>query len=422
MWPNANRYPQLAQRWRSLYAFIRFTLRGFVNDNGLRTASALAYTTLLSLVPLFTVIYSMLSAFPAFQEVEENIREFIFANFVPASGTVVQNYLLSFTQKTSKLTSFGIGFLIISALLMLKTIDNAFNSLWGITRRRSPMASFIVYWAILTLGPLLIGAGVFVTSSLLSLPWFKDLEISSWLALLPFISSSVAFTLFYIIVPNRPVPWRNAVLGALIAAALFGAAKTGFALYVSNSTANETIYGALAVIPFFLGWIYLSWVIILLGAQITYALTVFNWHSGNEQIHEVDNNFMLAYRLIGHLWEAQCRGDSIQPEQLMLNEHWDSETALMDVVHTLEKAQWVGRMERNRWVLLRDLGELRLVDLYRLMAGGLHSLSNGHDDAWEYNLRPVLVQLNEHTETVMHMPLKQLYQSQEAQTAPDKVG
>lgn len=400
-----------------LYYFARFVVQGFVAGNGLRTASALAYTTLLSLVPLFTVVYSVVAAFPAFQGVEEQVRAFIFNNFVPTSGEIVQKYLLDFSQKTSNLTSFGILFLILSALLMLKTIDAAFNSIWGITNRRTPMGSFMMYWAVLTLGPLLIGAGVFVTSSLLSMEWFKEMNSASWLPILPFVSSTVAFSLFYMMIPNRQVPWRNALIGGLIAASMFDLAKRGFVFYVSTSTANETIYGALAVVPLFLLWIYLSWIIVLIGAQMTYALSVFNWQSATAKIHEVDNQFFQAYLLLGHMWQAQNEGKPLTVQHLMQRERWHDEEALLYVLKKLENAHWIGRLERNRWALLRDLQETDLLDLYHLMAGGLASLPQAEEAGWAQNLQIVLERLNTQTVDIMNIPLKQLYLNPETPAA-----
>ncbi len=421
IWPSCQGL--LLRAWH----FGRFLVQRFIEDNCLQIASSLAYTSLLSLVPLMALIFNTFSAFPMFKSVEADIQNFIFSNFVPASGEVIRSYLETFQAQTSKLTIVGIGFLIITALLMLETIDNALNRIWRSRRQRSPIRSFMVYWSILTLGPLLIGVGVFATSYLISMPWLSDVERTTWqnlLAWLPFFTTTVAFTLLYMIIPNRNVPWIPGVTGGLLAAILFEVAKKGFALYAVNTDAYQTIYGTLATIPLFLIWIYVSWVVILLGAEITYCLTIFRWEEDCcPEMHESDNSFMRAYRVVGHLWQAQCQGQGRSTENLLEQENWSDELRLRWILEKLEQARWVYRTENEQWLLARDLGENTLLDLYRLMSGGLLSNLPPHSDHWTHNLQPLLGRLNQCTIEVMNLPLKQLYRrEQEKEFSQSHVG
>ncbi|WP_206196693.1 YihY family inner membrane protein [Zooshikella ganghwensis] len=266
---------------RKLAVFARYIGQRFVQDGCLQSAAALTYTTLFAVVPLMTVTYSMLAAIPTFQGVGDEIQSFIFSNFVPSAGATVQSYLADFSTQARKLTFVGVAFLIVTALLMLKTIEEVLNKIWRVEQGRKGLASFLLYWAILSLGPLLLGCGFALTSYITSVELIMDatdLIISrQWLLqIVPPLLTAAAFCLIYIAVPNRPVRFKHALLGGLLAAALFELAKKGFALFVSLSPSYELVYGAFAAVPLFLLWIYLSWNIILLGAELVRALNF--WH------------------------------------------------------------------------------------------------------------------------------------------------
>ncbi len=403
--------------------FYLFVQNRFIEDNALGSASALAYTTLLSLIPLLVVTYAILTAFPLFTNAEEQLRSFIFRNLVPASGEVVQEYIMQFMQHSSRLTAVGVASLVVTALLMLQTIDVSLNRIWRTTQDRPLIRSFMIYWVVLTLGPLLIGAGAFVTASLLSIPWLAQMQDSLWLIWLPFVSSTMAFALFYMIIPNRLVPFRHALLGGLFAAALFGLAKKAFALYAIHSSVYQTLYGVMSVIPMFLVWIYVSWVVVLLGAEVTYCLGVFNWKHADTEVHETDNRFLLAFRLLGYLWEAQCKGKGMTEKFLYTKEPNQPIDLVNAILIQLEQGAYVTRIDRNQWLLVRDLGEIKLIDLYRLMSGGFshltaneHNADNEPTHPWDEQLHPILARLQGQASQLMDVPLKILYQHPETST------
>ncbi len=240
-------------------------------------AGNLAYVSLLSLVPLVAVIFALFAAFPMFSDVSLQLRHFVFANFMPATGDVIQNYIEQFVANSSKMTAVGACGLIVTALLLMYAIDSALNTIWRSTRARPKVYSFAVYWMILTLGPLLAGASLAISSYLLSLRWASELNsvIDDVLRIFPLILSWLSFWLLYSIVPTTRVPNRDAMTGALVAALLFELGKKGFALYITMFPSYQLIYGVLAVIPILFVWVYWTWCIVLLGAEITVTLGVY---------------------------------------------------------------------------------------------------------------------------------------------------
>ncbi len=240
-------------------------------------AGNLAYVSLLSLVPLVAVIFALFSAFPMFAEVSLQLRHFVFANFIPATGDVIQNYIEQFVANSSKMTAVGACGLIVTALLLMYSIDSALNTIWRSKKVRPKVYSFAVYWMILTLGPLLAGASLAISSYLLSLRWASDLNgaIDNVLRIFPLILSWLSFWLLYSVVPTTRVPNRDAVVGALVAAVFFELGKKGFALYITMFPSYQLIYGVLAVIPILFVWVYWTWCIVLLGAEITVTLGVY---------------------------------------------------------------------------------------------------------------------------------------------------
>ena len=351
--------------------FIKLLGSRFVEDQGLPSAASLTYVTLLSLVPLMTVSLAVFSAFPVSERVTDEIQDFVFANFIPASGEVLQQYLQQFSQKASQLTGAGFLFLIVVALALMANIDRAFNTIWRVKKKRSPLSQFIVYWAILSLGPLLIGVSMAVPSYLVSLPLFSDAAATlgvgrRLLGLTPLLASATAFTLLYAVVPNRRVPIKNAIAGGVLAAILFEFAKRGFAFYLTSFPAYEAIYGALAAIPIFLVWVYLSWVVTLLGAEFSCCLGIYEdeWTIAESDV--AGSWLFLAFKLLQRLWQAQQVGDVLPIKRIAKEIKGGSEERLETMLYDLANANLVLKGEGGGWALAKDMSEVSLIDLHRI--------------------------------------------------------
>ena len=404
----------LLKPFRGIAAFVMYFIRRFCMDRGLSVASELSYTTLLSIVPLMAVVFGLMAAFPGFVHVRERIQGFIFSNFVPAAGEVIEQYLMIFTGNASKITGVGVVFLIVTALMMMATIDRSFNAIWQVREKRSPLGSFTVYWAVLTLVPLLLGASMVVTSEVQPSAWLSNaaatfVRETRNLDIMPFMATMLAFFLLYVVVPNRRVPLLHAAAGGVFAALLFVGAKIGFSLYVSSFHTLASIYGALATIPIFLIWIFVSWVVALLGAEFTRSLSTFRAEALGRRGMHPGGDFACAYRLLGHLWQAQLNGHGLNIRELLDREPALPEDRLLEIMDEFSAAGLVQPTPERRWVLARDLGELSLSDLYNLLPFAVRVLPESRD-AWDRSLHQVLDVAVNNLHAHMDVPLKQLFQ------------
>jgi membrane protein len=274
------------------HSFSRFVWQHLQASQWQLNAAALTYTSLFALVPIMTVSYVVLSFMPQLEIVQHQVEQFIFSHFLPDTGNQVKVYLNQFSQQTRKLTVPGIFMLIITALMMLKTIENTFNNIWGVKQGRRGVDSFLLYWAVLSLGPVLLGAGLMFSTYLFSLNFFtdvKEMEVVQPFVLqlgqfVPLLLTTASLCLIYSAVPNCSVPLKHAFIGAFIAAIIFELSKTLFALSIKHSS-YTLIYGAFAAVPLFLMWIYLCWAIVLFGAVLVRCLGIYGQHVINQEAY-----------------------------------------------------------------------------------------------------------------------------------------
>lgn len=259
------------------YQYLLFVWRRSEQDNIKVPAGHLAYVTLLSIVPLLAVIFYMLSAFPVFADLKKILENLIYNNLLPTSGDTIQVHISGFIENTKKMSMMGIGSLIVIALLLISTIDQTINRIWRCTNKRSRIQAFTIYWTILSLGPVIIGASIALSSYLFTV-FQEDGSLSfvqRILSVMPFMLTWLTFAGVYTLVPHQRVSFRYALIGAFIATILFSFGTDLFRLYITNFPSQQIIYGALAVIPILFVWIYYTWLIVLIGAEVTATLEEF---------------------------------------------------------------------------------------------------------------------------------------------------
>ncbi len=337
---------------------LRYLMSRFVADRCSENAAALTYMSLFAMVPLLTVLYTMASAIPTFQGLEEQMQTFLFEHLMPQSSSEVENYLRDFSQQAKNLTGPGIVFLVVTAVLMLRNIEKAFNLIWRARENRSAVSSFLLYWAVLSLAPVALGLALGISTYLASFSNVLDqYDIFGAKALLlqlsPILLSAASFTLLYVAVPNCRVPFKHTVVGGLAAALAFHAARAVFTDLVVGSS-YTFIYGAFAAVPLFLLWIYLSWNIVLMGGILVHSL------SGYQDEEQSGRPTVLkALDVLYLFWQRQQAGKTVHEIELLNNSHrvtrgLDSETwrYLRDV---LMQKNIITQSDRGHYLLSRDL-------------------------------------------------------------------
>lgn len=398
-------------RW--LKSFVRHLWQHFGEVRCFESAAMLSYTTLLAIVPLMAVVIGVISAFPVFDQTVVQLQDFIFQNLVPATGDVVQQYLDQFVERSAGMTGTGTAFLIITAILLMATIEKSLNRIWCVDRQRGLTSRLLIYWSVLTLGPLLIGASLGLSSYLVALPLLAPEFARSWLqglflGLTPFMITLLAFTLIFIIVPNRRVQWHHALIGGLVSSILFELSKRGFVLYISHFPTYERLYGALATVPIFLIWIYLSWVVILLGASVTAALTTFSYQRADWRWNP-RHHLVLAIRLLGHLWQAQRGSGGLSSAELLGLEPGATDGDLQSLLVPMSNADLVHVDQDGDWFLSADLAEITLGDLYRILPFMLpvdESERLPEADALDHELRKMLNEIDQVAGPLLQRSLK----------------
>ena len=388
----------------TIWQFLGLLVSRFFKHKGPANAGSLAYTTLLSLVPLMAVMLAIFSAFPVADKVTEVIQHFIFDNFVPASGAAVQDYLGKFSENAGRMSGVGTVALLFVALMLMEAIDSALNDIWEVRRQRSFLKKFMIYWAVLSLGPVLIAVSVLASTYLISLPLVTEVTATGWghrmLGWIPIGASALAFGLVYLLVPNRDVKGWHAMLGGLLAAWLFELAKDGFALYVTTFPSYQTIYGAMAAIPLFLLWLYLTWLVVLLGAEFTHCLGIFRHETraGEGAGYKLE----AVIRILLDLGRAQESGVALSSRALAKHE-----AHIEALLHEMQEQNLVQRTESRRWVLGRSLQHLTLYQLYRDM-GCMLPAPGGQGWPEEAYLAAIYRKANDQLAEALDTPLSEL--------------
>ena len=370
---------------RKLLGFLRFIAFRFTDDHCAQVASSLTFTTLLALIPLITVTVTVFAAFPVFTDLMTQIKIFMLTNMVPeVAGKVITVYMTQFSAKAAKLTMLGIASLTITALLLMYTIDRAFNNIWRVRKPRTLFQRVLTYWTVLTIGPIILGASLSLTYYLVSfsLGYVKHAPLlgQTTLKLVPVALMSLAFTLLYSTVPNRYVPWKHAMVGGIFAGITFELMKRVFAWYITSFPTYTLVYGAFATFPIFLLWIYFSWLVVLLGAVIAAALS--HWRGGTWQTLRAPGwRFEAALRLLQALAEAQRAGHSAN--LAWLRRHVDLGLEEMEaLLDRLTQANFVRHAEKDAWLLSRAPQDISTADVFRLFVFDAVS-KNAVDDAYQ---------------------------------------
>jgi membrane protein len=347
--------------------FARFLAKRFLDERLFQAAAALAYTTLFALVPLAMVVFGVLSAFSAFQEWSVQLRDYVFANFVPGAAEDLKDTLNVFLSNTGKLTALGVVALMISLLITLNSIEATFNRIWRVSSARPKLSRFLVYWTVLTLGALMAAASLALSARFYALPVFattggKLLQNLS-LSLAPMVIELVAITAIYRVVPHRTIKWRYAIAGALLATVLLELIKWALGLYLGSFNTYQKVYGALAAAPILLLWIYLCWAAVLLGASLASSMAAFRYQPASMRL-PLGYEIYGLLRMLGRFNEARAKGKGLHSDQIQALEPMLTDALIQQMLGQLSEINLLRRDEEGEWLLARDLDDMTLAELY----------------------------------------------------------
>ncbi|MET3116436.1 membrane protein [Undibacterium sp. GrIS 1.8] len=375
--------------WGRMRNLFQFAYQRLLEGRLPQVAGSLTFTTVLALVPILTIALAIFTAFPLFNTFRSSLEAYFIKSLMPREiSNVILGYLTQFATKATRLSAVGGVALMVTAVATLAMIDKSFNQIWQVKRTRPLIKRILVYWAIVTLGPLLIGVSITVTSYLVTatsgvvgvMPMAGDV----FYTLISVFFTTIAFTLLYMGVPNRTVDWHDAIWGGLFAAIAFEMAKRLFAVFVTKFPTYTVVYGALAAVPIFLVWIYLSWLITLIGAVIAAALPIVKferwWHKPAP-----GSAFIDAIEILKVLFVARNAQDAtaVDVSAIRIQTRFGMDE-IDGLLEQMLEVGWVARVvsdapesdktvwwkklndDAERWVLLANPAQLKLADIYRL--------------------------------------------------------
>lgn len=390
----------------------------FDQDRGLQIASSLTYTTLLSIVPVITIALTLISAFPAFGYVTSALQSFIVQNLLPQSIEALSSYSQQFTSNATKLTAVGIGFLVVTSVLLMLTIERAFNQIWRARRPRPLLHRIFIYWTFITIGPVLIGASLTLTSWFVSqsLGFVEGIPGAAGIVLkaVPFVLTSLAFALLYVALPARRIARGDALIGGVLAGLAFELMKRGFGFYIEQFPTYRLVYGAFAALPIFLIWVYLSWAVILFGAVVVAVLP--EWRVNASQRSAVPgSDFFDALQMLKVLWRAHEQGLVVTTEQLT-GAVSVRLARLESILETMVGAAWIARVAPAGWALTRDLDAITVADVYRLFIFNAAARIPTRDADPE--LETLVHELGVKVTDMMAMPVDEFFRTAEQNAGP----
>lgn len=385
----------------SVVTFSLYVLHRFNRDGCFAASGALSYTTLVSLVPLGVIGLGVLSAFPTLAGSREELLQLLFRNFVPGINEQAAWWFQHFAGSAAQATAIGIIGTAAIGVLLLVTVEDQLNAVWRVTVPRPWVQRVLAYWTLITMGPLLVGTSLTLSTYLNTAARRAGLDpdaivqlASGWPHYLaravPFLLEWFACTLLYIIIPNCAVRWRDAMLGATVASVSIEILKIGFVIYIASLSSYQTVYGAIATIPIFLLWMYVSWMAVLLGAVV--AANLPTWKVDERFNHLSSGGVRLGFSLalIAALDRGQRRGVTLGTADLA-DELGVPTSVLDEHLKVLARAGFTAATQGGRWVLAWNPETATLHDLYVALGLPLAGMWLARPTTpWQMQVAPVM--------------------------------
>ncbi len=361
---------------------VRLIAARFSQDRCAQMAASLTFTTLLALVPMVTIALTLSSVFPLFADFTEAIKKFAAVNMLPETGgKLVAFHLQQFAESAGRLGALSVVFLGITAVLMMLALDQALNTIWRVSRPRPLMQRVLIYWLVLTLGPLLVGGSLSLTTWAVAISVGYAAPISgiglAALKVTPILLTAPAFTFLFRVVPNRYVPMRHAIIGGVVSALAFESMNSFFALYLAHFTGFKLASGVFTAVPVFLLWVYLSSIAVLLGAVVASSLS--HWRSTDRQ--QPDPMSQLYYALcMLRMMDRGLRSGTVQTLPVFCEKLHVGFDYLEQILAKLSRANLVSKLAGQGWSMVRSPELVKLGELHRLFVFDPETIVVRHDD------------------------------------------
>lgn len=407
--------------FREVGAFIVYVGERFSTDRCLRMAAGLSYTSLLAIVPLTAIAFSMLAAFPVFEGVRENLQGALFSNLLPQTAEATGEYFDQFVRNTTTLSAVGIVALALTAILLLGTIEADMNTIFRVVRARAMIPRLLVFWALLTLGPLLLGASFSLSTYIFAATRWVGIDTGAgaggfFITLLPTIMIVVMLTTFYVIIPNRNISLTAGLIGGVTAGILFTLLRKVFGWYIITFPTYQNIYGALSVVPIFLIWMYLSWLIVLMGAVLTASTNEWQSAGGKPMSSNVSAGARLvaAMQILGVLYEAGKEGTGAVRRNAILRKTGGGGEAVDLILYQLRNARFVERTSANRWILARNPETTKVAEVHSILRLGFGDVRVPNDGSdWQSRFTNLIEGLRSNNQEALSISLKDVFEEPE---------
>lgn len=410
-----NKLPFAHHAW---FMYIRLLVRHFLDDNCTQKAASLTYTTLLSLVPILTVMLVVFSSVPALEDVRGQVQQAVYSNLMPSSGATISQHIDSFAEKSSNLGIVGVGGVFVTTILTLITIETAFNEIWRVSERTGGVASVVRYWMMITVAPIILGVAFGASSAISGLSFLNQqiagygIDWGIWAKIISFLFTVGGFIAMYWFIPKVKVPLKNTVIAGAVVAILFETLKMVFGTVMTNFTSYEAIYGAFAAIPVFLMWLYLSWNLILLGVEISYTLTIFD----SKEV-AVRHPLLSLLDMLNLIYKKYQVGETTSEAELR-NILGRKETPKWSLyIDELVTNELITRTENDEYILRTDLNTVSLWQFYKIMPYPLPIKSEMNDftmvdyDPWCIELYRHLESIEKLAKDELDMTLSELFKT-----------
>lgn len=414
-----DKLPFAHQTW---FMYVRSLITHFMEDDCQQKAASLTYTTLLSLVPIITVILVVFSIVPALAEMREQVQNAIYNNLLPTSQASISNYINGFAEKSSNLGLIGVLGVFVTTIMTLVTIEEAFNKIWRVQERFSLLASVLRYWTMITLTPVVLGVAFGASSAISGLSLLNQqvagygIDWAIWARIISVVVMTAGFIGMYWFIPRVQVPIKNAVIAGVVVAILFETLKQIFGVVMGNFTSYEAIYGAFAALPVFLLWIYLSWNVILLGVEISYTLTIFDPKKSPSQ-----HAMLSILQMLSLIYDRHQQGKTVSEHELRAVLSQKELPKWSSYIHELVERELIIPTKDSEYILRTDLDTVNLWQFYKKLPYPLplsSQLISQTNEPWVTRLATHLARIEKTTEQELNMTLGGLFKNTPTQEPP----